>query len=64
MDINIDKLIEDLEMLRINVDVECQYCDSTGVLRDKYERANEMLDDCLSIIKETVNKNKVNGRIL
>ena len=64
MDIHIDKLLKDLETLRIDVDVECQYCDPSGTLRDKYERANEMLDDCLSIIKETVNKNKVNERIL
>ena len=51
MDINVDNLLEDLEALRIDIDIECQYCDPTGVLRDKYERANEMLDDCLNIIK-------------
>ena len=59
MDINVDNLLEDLEALRIDIDIECQYCDSTGVLRDKYERANEMLDDCLNIIKEVADKNKV-----
>ena len=59
MDINVDNLLEDLEALRIDIDAECQYCDSTGVLRNKYERANEILDDCLNIIKEVVDKNKV-----
>ena len=62
MDINVDNLLEDLEALRIDIDVECQYCDPMGVLRDKYERANEMLDDCLNIIKEVADKNKVDGR--
>ena len=46
-----EELLANLESLRINIDSEC-YNDSTGVLRDKYQRANEMLDDCISVIKK------------
>lgn len=51
MRIDIKELIEDLETLRIDVDTECQYHDPTGVLRDKYNRANEMLDDCIDCVR-------------
>lgn len=44
--------IQEMQSLRIDVDTECQYSDPTGVLRDKYELANEMLDDCIAIIRK------------
>ena len=44
-------VIAAMESLRIDVDTECEYQDKSGVLRDKYERANEMLDDCLKIVR-------------
>ena len=47
-------ILEDLESLRIDVDTECQYSDPTGVLRDKYELANEMLDDCIAIVRKAI----------
>ena len=46
-----EELLATLESLRIDIDSEC-YNDSTGALRDKYQRANEMLDDCISVIKK------------
>lgn len=46
-----EELLANLESLRIDIDSEC-YNDSTGALRDKYQRANEMLDDCISVIKK------------
>jgi len=46
-----EELLATLESLRIDIDSEC-YNDSTGTLRDKYQRANEMLDDCISVIKK------------
>ncbi len=46
-----DECIQDMESLRIDIESECQYRDPTGTLRDKYERANEMLDDCIEIVK-------------
>lgn len=45
-------LIHRLESLRIDVEVETAYCDPTGVLTQVYERANDMLDDCISEVKE------------
>ena len=50
------ELLMNLESLRINVDAACQYCDPTGVLREKYERANEMLDDCIEYVKAYFDK--------
>lgn len=50
------ELLEEIESLRIDVDVE-----SFGKSRmeiEKYQRANEMLDDCISIIRDFVNKRK------
>lgn len=52
----LDDLIKELNTLRIDVDAECQYCDPTGISREKYERANEMLDDCILRVKEYINK--------
>lgn len=54
------KILEELEKLRIDVETECVYCDTTGVLRRVYERANEMLDDCKAVIihyRETKGEN-------
>lgn len=48
------ELLEQLESLRIDVDVETQYCDPTGELRARYEKANEMLDECIAIIDKSV----------
>ena len=48
-----EELLATLESLRIDIDSEC-YNDSTGTLRDKYQRANEMLDDCISVIKKAL----------
>ena len=50
-----DEIIDNMEGLRIDIDTECSYRDPTGHLRDKYERANEMLDDCLEIVKRVLN---------
>ena len=46
------ELVQRMESLRIDVDAETQYCDPTGELRRRYERANEMLDDCIKIVKD------------
>ena len=51
-----EELLMNMELLRIDVDTECQYHDPTGVLRDKYERANDMLDDCIECVKEYFDK--------
>ena len=50
------KLLEELEALRIDVVTECQYRDPTGALQDKYERANEMLDDCIDCVRKYFNR--------
>lgn len=47
-----EECLERMNALRIDIDAECQYCDPNGVLQDKYERANEMLNDCMEIVKE------------
>ncbi len=46
--------IQEMQSLRIDVDTECQYSDPTGALRDKYETANEMLDDCIAIVRKAI----------
>lgn len=51
-----NKLLEELEALRIDIATECQYRDPTGVLQDKYERANEMLDECINLVKRYFSK--------
>lgn len=40
-----------MDAMRIDVDAECAYCDPMGVLERVYQRANEMLDDCISIVR-------------
>lgn len=52
MEEKFDECIQEMESLRIDIESECQYRDYNGMLRDKYERANEMLNDCIEIIKK------------
>ena len=54
VELTMKNILEDLESLRIDVDTECQYSDPTGALRDKYETANEMLDDCIAIVRKAI----------
>lgn len=44
-------IINDLETERYDVEVSCAYSDPTGMLAREYNRANEMLDTCISIIQ-------------
>ena len=48
------ELLEQLESLRIDVDAETQYRDPTGELRARYEKANEMLDECIAMVDKYV----------
>lgn len=48
------ELLEQLESLRIDVDIETQYCDPTGELRARYEEANKMLDECIDIVNKSI----------
>ena len=52
MEEKFDECIQEMQLLRIDIESECQYRDPTGMLRDKYGRANEMLDDCIEIVKK------------
>lgn len=45
---NIQELLEELESLRVS---DSNYFDVSESTRDAYDRANEMLDDCINIIK-------------
>lgn len=45
-----EKLIKDLEGLRIDVDSETQYSDRARILELAYARANEMLDQCITCV--------------
>lgn len=45
---NIQELLEELEDLRIS---ESNYFDVSESTRDAYDRANEMLDDCIAVVK-------------
>ena len=51
-----ERILANLESLRIDVDSECQYRDPTGCLREKYERANEMLDECIETVRRAWRK--------
>ena len=46
-----EKLIESLNNLRIDVELN-SFGDSTGISEDKYMRANEMLDDCIDVVRD------------
>jgi hypothetical protein len=50
----LQKIIDELDGLRIDVDIECQYCDPTGMLRQKYEAENDMLDECIDVVKSYI----------
>ena len=52
MEEKFDECIQEMQLLWIDIESECQYRDPTGMLRDKYEQANEMLDDCIEIVKK------------
>lgn len=47
-------LFDDLEGLRIDIQSECSYCDPTGALEREYRKANEMLDECIAVVKRFV----------
>lgn len=52
----LDEILQEMEVLRIDVDVE-----SFGKSRAqiaKYERANEMLDDCIDVVKKLFERNR------
>ena len=46
-----EKLVESLESLRIDVELN-SFGDPTGISEEKYTRANEMLDDCIEVVRE------------
>ena len=50
-----NELLKNLETLRIDVSLECAYCDPTGALEREYNRANEMLDECIEYAKDYLN---------
>ena len=60
VEIDVDELVEELEWLRIDVDMESLY-DYRGLKRDKFERANKMLDDCIKVVKIFVRDKEING---
>ena len=46
---DISKVVAELETLRID---KCNYFGVLNVVAEKYDRANEMLDDAIEIVKE------------
>ena len=48
------ELLDALESLRIDIDTETRYCDPTGELCTRYEKANDMLDECIAIVDKYV----------
>lgn len=56
MEEKFDECIQEMQSLRIDIESECQYRDPTGMLRDKYELANEMLDDCIEVVRKYVDE--------
>lgn len=55
-------LIDKMEALRIDIDSEIYGCAlSNEILYQKYERANEMLDDCLSVVRSTLMESEENS---
>jgi len=55
-----EEIIECLESNRIDVDIECGYCDPTGSLKRELDRANDMLDECIASVRYYF-KNKTKG---
>lgn len=46
---NVDKVVAELETLRID---KCNYFGMLNVVAEKYDRANEMLDDAIDIVRK------------
>lgn len=46
---DIEKIVEELETLRID---KCNYFGVLNVVAEKYDRANEMLDDAIDIVRK------------
>lgn len=46
---NVDKVVSELETLRID---KCNYFGMLNVVAEKYDRANEMLDDAIDIVRK------------
>ena len=46
---DISKVVEELETLRID---KCNYFGVLNVVAEKYDRANEMLDDAIDIVRK------------
>ena len=46
---DIDKVVAELETLRID---KCNYFGALNVVAEKYDRANEMLDDAIDIVRK------------
>lgn len=55
-----EELIKEMELYRIDVETEC-WNDKTGELRRRYERANEMLDDCINVVSSYFQCDNRNG---
>lgn len=47
----VDKLVNQLESNRIDINTSCAYCDPTGSLEREYTRANDMLDMCINTVR-------------
>lgn len=48
---DIEKIVEELETLRID---KCNYFGVLNVVAEKYDRANEMLDNAIDIVRKGV----------
>ena len=46
---NVDKVVAELKTLRID---KCNYFGVLNVVAEKYDRANEMLDDAIDIVRK------------
>lgn len=46
---DVDKVVEELETLRID---KCNYFGVLNVVAEKYDRANEMLDNAIDIVRK------------
>ena len=46
---NVDKVVAELETLRID---KCNYFGVLNVVAEKYDRANEMLDNAIDIVRK------------
>ena len=46
---NVNKVVAELETLRID---KCNYFGMLNVVAEKYDRANEMLDDAIDVVRK------------